>query len=158
MTRADYSTEQFAGFLADLKESFWGDLRGQARQTLKTLLEVDAKQQMEEYLGLRRYQRPPEGAVRADSRKGFYERDYVTPLGIIRLRVPRTRRRSFLPRGLPRLVRSPCARAPGGDFFSRHLGISPCRRHQLGLPVSGKSFLTNFATLAAKCRIVSIPS
>lgn len=105
MTRADYSTEQFAGFLADLKESFWGDLRGQARQTLKTLLDVDAEQQMEEYLGLRWYQRPPEGEVRADSRNGFYERDYVTPLGIIRLRVPRTRRRSFLPRWLPRLER-----------------------------------------------------
>lgn len=105
MTRADYSTEQFAGFLTDLKESFWGDLRGQARQTLKTLLDVDAEQQMEEYLGLRWYQRPPEGEVRADSRNGFYERDYVTPLGIIRLRVPRTRRRSFLPRWLPRLER-----------------------------------------------------
>ena len=105
MTRTDYSTEQFAGFLADLKEEFWGDLRGQARQTLKTLLDVDAEQQMEEYLGLRWYQRPPQGEVRADSRNGFYERDYVTPLGIIRLRVPRTRRRSFLPRWLPRLER-----------------------------------------------------
>jgi putative transposase len=103
--RTDYSTEQFAGFLADLKESFWGDLRGQTRQTLKTLLEVDAEQQMEEYLGLRWYQRPPEGEVREDSRNGFYERDYVTPLGIIRLRVPRTRRRSFLPRWLKRLER-----------------------------------------------------
>ena len=105
MTRTDYSTEQFAGFLTDLKESFWGDLRWQTRQTLKALLEVDAEQQMEEYLGLRWYQRPPEGEERADSRNGCYERDYVTPLGIIRLRVPRTRRRSFLPRWLPRLAR-----------------------------------------------------
>jgi transposase-like protein len=105
LIRTDYSTEQFTGFLADLKEEFWGDLRGQARQTLKTLLDVDAEQQMEEYLGLRWYQRPPQGEVRTDSRNGFYERDYVTPLGIIRLRVPRTRRRSFLPRWLPRLER-----------------------------------------------------
>jgi transposase-like protein len=94
LTRSDYSTEQFAGFLADLKESFWGDLRGQARQTLKTLLDVEAEQQREECLGLRWYQRPPEGAVRTDRRNGFYERDYVTPLGIIRRRVPRTRRRA----------------------------------------------------------------
>jgi putative transposase len=103
--RTDYSTEAFAGFLTNWQESLWGDLRGQARQTLKAFLEVDAEQQMEEYLGLRWYQRPAEGAVREDSRNGFYERDYVTPLGIIRLRVPRTRRRSFLPRWLKPLER-----------------------------------------------------
>lgn len=53
LTRTDYSTEQFAGFQANWEESFWGDLRGPARQTLKTFLEVDAEQQMEQYLGLR---------------------------------------------------------------------------------------------------------
>jgi putative transposase len=105
LTRDDYSTEEYAGFLENLKESFWGDFRGQVRQTIKALLDVDAEQQMEKYLGLRWYQRPAEGEVRADSRNGFYERDYVTPLGIIRLRVPRTRRRSFLPSWLPRLQR-----------------------------------------------------
>src|SRR3990172_6267377 len=113
--RTEYSTEQFASFLADLKESFWGDLRGQARQTLKAFLEVDAEQQMEEYLGLRWYQRAPEGEGRVDSRNGFYERVYVPPLGIIRLRVPRTRRRSFLPRWLGRLER----RAPEGAELIR---------------------------------------
>jgi hypothetical protein len=46
---------------------------------------------MEEYLRLRPYQRPPGGQVRGDSRNGFCERDYVTPLGVIRLRIPRTR-------------------------------------------------------------------
>jgi transposase-like protein len=105
LTRTDYNTEQFAGFQANWEESFWGDLRSQARQTLKTFLEVDAEQQMEQYLGLRWYERPAAGEVRPDSRNGFYERDYVTPLGIIRLRVPRTRRRSFLPRWLKRLER-----------------------------------------------------
>jgi len=88
LTRTDYSTEQFAGFLAEWKETFLGDVRGQTRQMLKTLLEVDAEPQMAEYLGLR-----------------WYERDYVTAVGIVRLRVPRTRRRSFLPRWLGRLER-----------------------------------------------------
>jgi putative transposase len=105
LTRTDYNTEEFAGFLANLEESFWGDLQGQARQTLKSLLEVDAEQQMERYLGLRWYERAAEGEVRPDSRNGFYERDYVTPVGTIRLRIPRTRRRSFLPRWLKRLER-----------------------------------------------------
>jgi transposase-like protein len=103
--RSHYSTERFRGFVQDLKESFFGDLQGQVQQTLKTMLEVDSEQQMEEYLGLRWYERPAEGEVRPDSRNGFYERDYVTPVGVIRLRVPRTRRRSFLPRWLKRLER-----------------------------------------------------
>src|SRR5207245_8070343 len=60
---------------------------------------------MAEYLGLARYERSEEGEDRVDSRNGCYERDYVTPLGAIRLRVRRTRKRSFLPRGLQTLER-----------------------------------------------------
>lgn len=92
--RTDYSTERFQGFLEDLRESFWGDVQGQVRDTLKKLLEADSEQRMEAYLGLRWYERAEE---RADSRNGFYERDYVTPWGLIRFRVRRTRRQSFLP-------------------------------------------------------------
>lgn len=43
-----------------------------------------------------------------DSCNGSYERDYVTPWGTIRLRVRRTRPRSFL----PRLLRAFERRAP----------------------------------------------
>ncbi len=43
LTRSDYSAEQLAAYLADLKESFWGDLQGQAWQALKRFLEVDAE-------------------------------------------------------------------------------------------------------------------
>jgi putative transposase len=98
--RTDYSTERFTGFLQDLKESFWGDLQGQVQQSVKALLEVDSEQRMEEYLGLRWYQRPSEETPRVDSRNGFYERDYATPWGTLRFRVRRTRLRSFLPRML----------------------------------------------------------
>jgi putative transposase len=93
--RTDYNTERFQGFLRDLKESFWGDWQGEVRDTLKKLLEADSEQRMEEYLGLRWYERSEE---REDSRNGFYERDYVTPWGVIRFRVRRTRQQSFLPR------------------------------------------------------------
>jgi transposase-like protein len=98
--RRDYSTEQFAGFLQEMKESFWGDLQGQVQQSVKAMLEVDSEQRMEEYLGLRWYERPGEDEERLDSRNGYYERDYGTPWGIIRFRVRRTRFRSFLPRML----------------------------------------------------------
>ena len=41
-----------------------------------------------------------EPSTRADYRNGFYEREYVTRLGTIRLRIARTRGKNFLPRGL----------------------------------------------------------
>ena len=83
-------------------ESFWGGMKGQVQDTLKKLLEADSEQQMEKYLGLKWYERAEE---RADSRNGFYERDYVTPWGIIRFQVRRTRQQSFLPRMLRPLER-----------------------------------------------------
>lgn len=103
--RRDYTTEQFRAFVQDLRESFWGDFQGQTRAALKQLLEADSEQQMEEYLGLKWYEQAEEGDERVDSRNGFYERDYVTPLGLIRIRVRRGRKRSFLPRGLRALER-----------------------------------------------------
>jgi hypothetical protein len=67
LTRIDYSTEQFAGFLANWQESFWGDLQGQTQEAPKTMLEVDSEQRMEEYLGLRWYERPaPDAAGNGD--------------------------------------------------------------------------------------------
>ncbi len=90
-------TQRFEAFVENLQESFWGDFQGQTRQRLKELLEKDAEQQMAEYLGLKWYERGSEEKPRMDSRNGFYERDYATTLGVIRLRIPRTRMRSFLP-------------------------------------------------------------
>jgi putative transposase len=90
-------TQRFEAFVQNLQESFWGDFQGQTRQRLKEVLEKDAQQQMAEYLGLQWHERASEQEPRIDSRNGFYERNYVTALGVIRLRIPRTRRRSFLP-------------------------------------------------------------
>jgi transposase-like protein len=57
-------------------------------------LESDAEQRMAEHLGLQWHERAAP-SERVDYRNGFYERDYVTPLGVIRLRIPRTRLLSF---------------------------------------------------------------
>src|SRR2546428_4771834 len=103
--RRNYNTEQFQGFVRNLQESFWGDFQGRTRRTLEELLRADSEQQMEEYLGLKWYERAGEDEERVDSRNGYYERDYVTRLGVIRFRVRRTRKRSFLPRGLQTLER-----------------------------------------------------
>ncbi len=90
-------TQRFTSFVQGMRESFWGDFQGQVRRQLKELLEKDAEQQMAEYLGLKWHERPGREQERKDYRNGFYERDYVTGLGLIRLRIPRTRLRSFLP-------------------------------------------------------------
>jgi putative transposase len=98
-------TQRFEAFVQNLQESFWGDFQGQTRQRLKEVLEKDAQQQMAEYLGLQWHERASAPEGRIDSRNGFYERNYVTALGVIQLRIPRTRRRSFLPRCIAPLER-----------------------------------------------------
>ena len=103
--RVKNTTQRFQVFVRDLQESFWGDFQGRTREALKKLLEADAEQQMADYLGLNWHERAREERPRVDYRNGFYERDYVTPLGVIRLRIPRTRQRSFLPRWIRRLER-----------------------------------------------------
>ena len=102
--RVKNSTQRFTAFVENLQESFWGDFQGQTRQHLQELLEKDAEQQMAEYLGLEWHERakPDE---RVDYRNGFYQRRYVTALGVIELRIPRTRLRSFLPRCIKPLER-----------------------------------------------------
>jgi putative transposase len=103
--RRDYNTEQFQVFREELRESFWGQVRWRTQHALQQILEADSEQQMAAYLGLARYERVEEPLERLDSRNGFYERDYVTPLGSIRVRVRRTRKRSFLPHGIKTLER-----------------------------------------------------
>jgi len=102
--RVKNSTQRFTAFVQNLQESFWGDFQGQTRQKLKELLEQDAEQQMAEYLGLRWHERA-RPSERVDYRNGFYQRHYVTALGVLELRIPRTRLRSFLPRGIEPLER-----------------------------------------------------
>jgi putative transposase len=95
-------TEQFQHFRAELQEQFWGDLTRHTRQTWADFLGRMSVEARDRYLGVREYERSP---ARADLRNGFYERDFVTRLGTLRVRVARTRQRAFLPVGLGRLQR-----------------------------------------------------
>ena len=103
--RRHYSTEQYAVYKQEAAEEFWGQIRWRTQMALQQILEADSQQQMADYLGLQPYERSEEPKDRIDSRNGYYERDYVTPLGSIRVRVRRTRKRSFLPRGIKTLQR-----------------------------------------------------
>lgn len=105
LMRRNFSTEQYQHFVESLKDSFGGDLQGQARRELEAVLKADSEQQMERYLGLKWHERPAEGEGRIDYRNGCYVRNYVTPLGVIQVQVSRTRQRSFLPHGIKVLER-----------------------------------------------------
>jgi len=91
-------TEQFQHFVADLKESFWGDLYGQTRQAWKRFLDQQSMRERDRYLKVGWYERAEE--PEREYRNGFYEREYSTIVGPMRLRVARSRKKGFLPKGL----------------------------------------------------------
>jgi putative transposase len=91
-------TEQFQHFVEGLKESFWGDLYGATKEAWKKFLDAESMRERDRYMGAGWYERT--GEPREDYRNGFYERDYVTIFGTLRLRIARTRNRNFLPAGL----------------------------------------------------------
>lgn len=95
-------TEQWQHFQRDIREEFWGDLAQHTRQSWQDFLGRLSLEARDRHLGVRDYERSPE---RTDARNGFYERDFVTRLGTLRVRVARTRQRTFLPPGLRRLER-----------------------------------------------------
>ena len=96
-------TEQFQHFLAELKDSFWGDLYGATRVAWKKFLDQQSLRERYRYLGGERYSRGTE--PKRDHRNGFYERDFVTRFGTLRLRVARTRKKNFLPSALQKFQR-----------------------------------------------------
>ena len=96
-------TEHFQHFLAEMKESFWCDLYGQTRQAWQQFFELQSERERDRFPGWGRYERR-RGKRRA-YRNGYYERDFVTRFGTLRLRIARTREKSFLPVGLRRFQR-----------------------------------------------------
>ncbi|WP_447977236.1 IS256 family transposase [Candidatus Nitrospira bockiana] len=119
-------TEQFQHFMSDVREQFWGDLHRHTREVWQRSLERLSVEARDRYLGVREYERD---ASRPDYRNGFYEREVVTVFGTLRVRVARTRRQAFLPRGLQRLQR----RAPEvtlliREAFLRGISTRPAGR------------------------------
>src|ERR1700683_3725627 len=96
-------TEHFQHFLAEMKESFWGDLYGQTQLAWQRFFELQSERERDRFSGAGRYER--RRGRRRIYRNGYYERDFVTRFGTIRLRIARTREKSFLPVGLRRFQR-----------------------------------------------------
>jgi transposase-like protein len=102
MAKVTPITEHFQHFVRDVKESFWGDLQGQAQKAAKRLFELLSERQRDLYMVSPRYGRAEK---RKDYRNGYYERDFVTRFGTLRLRIARTRRKGFLPEVLKKFQR-----------------------------------------------------
>ncbi len=96
-------SEQFQHFVEEVKEEFWGSLYQRTKLAWKKFLEADSERQRDRYCGLSWYERSQ--SQKRVYRNGYYERDWVTVFGTIRLRIARTRGKSFLPRGLRRFQR-----------------------------------------------------
>jgi len=94
MAKVTPITEQFQHFVSELKESFWGDLQGRVQQSMQKLFELLSERQRDLYLVSPRYGRQK---GRQDYRNGYYQRDFVTRFGTLRLKVARSRKRGFLP-------------------------------------------------------------
>jgi putative transposase len=95
-------SEHFQHFVQNLKESFWGDLQGEVQRAAKKFFELLSERQRDLYMVSPRYGRA-EG--RKDYRNGYYERDFVTRFGTLRLRIARSRRRGFLPQVMAKFQR-----------------------------------------------------
>ena len=93
-------TEQYQHFVSELKESFWGDLQGQVQQSMRRLFELLSERQRDLYTVSPRHGRQK---PRRDYRNGYYERDFVTRFGTLRLRIARTRKRGFPPEVLQKI-------------------------------------------------------
>jgi len=130
MTKIVSIDERFQHFLADMKESFWGDLEGRTKLAWKHLFESESERLRDRYAVLDSYERGPRQA--RQYRNGFYERDFVTRFGTIRLRIARARGRSFLPPAIEKFQR----RAPELAMLIREAFLRGISTRQVGRVVA----------------------
>ena len=130
MTKIVSINERFEHFLADLKESFWGDLEGRTKLAWKHLFETESERLRNRYAVLDSYERGPRQP--RQYRNGYYERDFVTRLGTIRLRIARARGRSFLPPAIEKFQR----RAPELAMLIREAFLRGISTRQVGRVVA----------------------
>src|SRR5205807_10169944 len=79
-------------------------LYGKTRLAWKKFWDAQSVRERDSYMRSGWYEQVDPGQ-RNDYRNRFYERDYVTRLGTIRLRIARTRGKNFLPPGLEKFER-----------------------------------------------------
>jgi len=94
MRRVIPITEQYQHFVEELQGGFWADLHSQVRRQCNQAIERESLRLREVYLNCQPYER---NENRRDQRNGFYYRHFQTVFGCLRLKIARSRTRSFLP-------------------------------------------------------------
>ena len=94
MAKVTPITEHFQHFVAEVKESFWGDLQGQAVKAAQRFLDLLSQRERDLYMVSPSYSR---SRPRKDYRNGYYRRNFVTRFGTLVLHIARTRKKNFLP-------------------------------------------------------------
>jgi transposase-like protein len=130
MAKVAPMTEQFQHFVKDLKESFWGDLCGKTRLAWEGFFEEESRRLRDRYVVADSYERAEE--KRRGYRNGCYVRDFVTRLGTLRLKIARSREKSFRPPGLERFQR----RAPEVMMLIREAFLRGISTRQVGRVVA----------------------
>src|SRR6266436_10337577 len=106
MRKLQRNNEEIQHYFSELRDQFWGDVNQHTKNGLKKFLEDWSERERDKFVGLRQYQRYVAGeAQRPEYRNGYYERDWVTRFGTVRLRIARSRGKAFLPTGLRRFQR-----------------------------------------------------
>lgn len=106
MAKLQRNNEQVQHYFDELREQFWGDVNQHTKNGLKKFLEDWSERERDQFVGLRWYERyEPNGDRRPEYRNGYYERDWVTMFGTVRIRIARSRGKAFLPNGLRRFQR-----------------------------------------------------
>jgi len=106
MRKLQRNNEQIQHYFSELRDQFWGDVNQHAKNGLKKFLEDWSERERDQFVGLRRYERYVAGEEqRPEYRNGYYERDWVTRFGTVRIRIARSRGKAFLPTGLRKLQR-----------------------------------------------------
>ncbi len=103
MAKLTPMTEQFQHFRDEVREDFWGDVYNKTKLAWKRYFETESQRQRDRYCGFGWYERG--GRKKREYRNGYYERDFVTRFGTLRLRIARSRNKNFLPKGLERFQR-----------------------------------------------------
>jgi len=113
-----------------LKESFWGDLEAKTKLAWKQFLEAESERMRDRFAVFDSHQRGQRAA--GGYRNGYYERDFVTRFGTIRLRIARARGKSFLPAGMEKFQR----RAPELALLIREAFLRGISTRQVGRVVA----------------------
>jgi putative transposase len=108
-----------------------GDLQGQTQKAAKRFFELLSERQRDLYMVSPRYSRAEK---RKDYRNGYYQHDFVTRFGTLRLRIARTRRKGFLPEVLQKFQR----RAEEVSLLIREAFLRGISTRQVGRVVATK--------------------